>query len=98
MGERWFSDEQLAELSRPTMDRAIEAIDAGDLETARALCEGMKHEWLMLHDLYAHGTASLMTFIKERLGEEAVAESQQDGHGYWQGQVEKVWKLDRQRV
>ena len=30
--ERWFSDEELRELSRPTMDRAIEAIDAGDLE------------------------------------------------------------------
>ena len=32
MGERWFSEEELAEMSRPTMDRAIEAIDAGDLD------------------------------------------------------------------
>ena len=51
--ERWFSEDELRELSRPTMDRAIEALDAGDTETARALCEAMKHEWLMLHDLYA---------------------------------------------
>ena len=57
MSDRWFSDEELSELARPTMDRAIEAMDAGDLATARALCDGMKYEWLMLHDLYAHGMA-----------------------------------------
>jgi hypothetical protein len=34
MAERWFSDEELEQLSRPTMDRAIEAIDAGDGEAA----------------------------------------------------------------
>ncbi len=27
MPERWFSDEELTEMSRPTMDRAIEALD-----------------------------------------------------------------------
>ena len=31
MGERWFSEEELDEMARPTMDRAIEAIDRGDL-------------------------------------------------------------------
>ena len=98
MAERWFSDEQLHELSRPTMDRVIEAIDAGDLELARRLSEGMKYEWLMLHDLYAHGMAALLSFIKERLGEDAVGECQQDGHGYWQGQVDKVARLDRRQV
>ena len=42
MGERWFSDEDLKAMSRPTMDRAIEAIDAGigaddlDLEAGHA--------------------------------------------------------------
>ena len=36
MSERWFDPQELEELSRPTMDRAIEAIDAGDLEEAQA--------------------------------------------------------------
>lgn len=98
MSERWFSDEELRELSRPTMDRAIEAMDAGDLVTARARCEGMKYEWLMLHDLYAHGMAGLLSFIKERLGEDAVAEAQQDDYGYWERQVEKIGQLDRRMV
>ena len=48
MGERWFSDEELADLSRPTMDRAIEALDRGDVEEARALCDAMKHDWRYL--------------------------------------------------
>jgi NAD(P)-dependent dehydrogenase (short-subunit alcohol dehydrogenase family) len=30
MSERWFDREELDELSRPTMDRAIEALDAGE--------------------------------------------------------------------
>src|SRR3954468_7525275 len=50
MAERWFSDDELSEMSRPTMDRAIEAIEAGDLVEAKALCEAMKHEWRFLHD------------------------------------------------
>ncbi len=37
-------------MSRPTMDRAIEALDRHDVEQARALCEEMKHEWRYLHD------------------------------------------------
>jgi hypothetical protein len=76
MGERWFSDEELREMSRPTMDRAIEAIDAGDLNEAKALCEAMKHEWRFLHDMMVDGIAASMTWIKERCGEEAVGESQ----------------------
>ena len=38
MAERWFTDEELREMSRPTMDRAIEALDRGDPDKARALC------------------------------------------------------------
>ena len=41
MTDRWFSQEELAQLSRPTMDRAIEAIDAGDLREAARQCPGI---------------------------------------------------------
>src|SRR3954454_13761737 len=99
MAERWFTEEELRELSRPTMDRAIEALDAGDTESARALCEAMKYEWLMLHDLYAAGTAGLLTFIKDRLGEDAIAEAHEESMaGHWQKTVEKVAQIDRRRV
>src|SRR4051794_9268873 len=73
MPERWFTDEELREMSRPTMDRAIEAIDRGDLDRARALCEAMKHEWRSLHDLMVEGIAGLITFVQDELGDEGVA-------------------------
>src|SRR4051794_41465367 len=69
MSDRWFDQTELEQLSRPTMDRAAEAIDAGDLDTARALCEAMKHEWLMLHDLMAESVLALISFVQERLGD-----------------------------
>ena len=40
MGERWFSDEQLGEMSRPTMERAVEAIEAGDLDAGQGPVRG----------------------------------------------------------
>ena len=51
MGERWFSDDELREMSRPTMELAVEAIERGDLEEAKALCEREKHEAQFMHDM-----------------------------------------------
>jgi len=98
MSERWFSDEELAELSRPTMDKAIEALDAGDVDRARALCEEMKHEWRFLHDLMVNGVAGLLTFIQERLGEEAVREAQDGEQRFWRGAVEQIDSTDRRAI
>jgi hypothetical protein len=98
MSERWFSDEELAELSRPTMDKAIEALDAGDVDRARALCEEMKHEWRFLHDLMVNGVAGLLTFIQERLGEDAVREAQDGDQRFWRGAVEQIDSTDRRAI
>ena len=67
-----FTEEELREMSRPTMDRAIEAIDRGALDGARALCEAMKHEWRSLHDLMVEGIAGLITFVQDELGDGGV--------------------------
>jgi hypothetical protein len=85
VAERWFTDEELAELSRPTMDRAIEAIEAGDLERAKRLCAEMKREWLMLHDLMAESVLSLISFVQDRLGDDGVAEA-------WTRATEQGWR------
>ena len=68
MPERWFSDDELAEMSRPTMELASEAIDRGDPETAKQLCEREKHESQFMHDLLVDGMAGLISFVKEKLG------------------------------
>lgn len=99
MPDRWFEPEELTQLSRPTMDRAIEAIDAGDLQEARRLCGEMKHEWQMLHDLMAESVLGLVSYVQSEGGDEAVAAA-------WRYQMERGWKrhvqaiqsLDRRRV
>jgi hypothetical protein len=85
MAERWFSDEELEQLSRPTMSRAIEAIDEGDDEEAKRLCEEMKHESQFMHDLLVDGVAGLISFVKDKLGDEGVEEA-------WTYSLERSWR------
>ena len=99
MSERWFTDEELKEMSRPTMDRVIEAIDAGDLEDAKRLCEEMKHEWRFLHDMMVDGIAASMSWVKEHCGEEALGESQRWAmERYWKRSVHAVDTRDRKEI
>ncbi|GAA3561532.1 hypothetical protein GCM10022222_51670 [Amycolatopsis ultiminotia] len=99
MSQQWFDPGELAQMSRPTMDRAIEAIDRGDLEEARALCSEMRHEWRFLHDLMAEQLLGLVTFIQERFGEEYVADawtlSMERG---WRKDVAKIQQADRREI
>src|SRR5258708_29914673 len=96
MTQRWFSEHELAELSRPTMDRAVEAIDAGDLDEARRLCGEMKHEWQMLHDLMAAGVLDLVSFIQQRLGDDGVAEAWSESMGRgWRRHHDAIAALER---
>ncbi len=98
MTDRWFSTEELEQLSRPTMDRAIEAIDAGELEEARRLCAEMKHEWQMLHDLMAAGVLDLVSFIQQRLGEDGVAEAWSESMSRgWRQHHDAINSLERRR-
>ena len=89
--ERWFSPHELAEMSRPTMDRAIEALDRGDVDEARQLCEAMRYEWRFLHDLMAESMLGLVTFVQESFGEDQVAEA-------WRSALSRGWKRDTAQV
>jgi hypothetical protein len=85
MSERWFSEAELKAMSRPTMERAVEAIEAGQLERAKRLCEEMKTESQFMHDMLVDGIAGLISFVKERLGDEGVEEA-------WEYSLERGWK------
>jgi hypothetical protein len=99
MTDRWFSEQELEALSRPTMDRAVEAIDAGELHQARRLCKEMKHEWQMLHDLMAAGVLDLVSFIQQRLGDEAVAEAwTQSMNRGWRRHHDAIMARDRREL
>jgi len=82
---RWFSDEELAEMSRPTMDRVIEAIDRGDLDEAKGLCEAMKYEGQFMHDMLVDGIAGLISYVKAAEGDEGVEKA-------WEYSLERGWK------
>ena len=99
MGERWFSDSELGEMSRPTMDRAIEAIEAGDAGEAKRLCEEMKHESQFMHDLLVDGIAGLISFVKDRLGDDGVEEAWTYSlERSWRAPVETIDSMDRREV
>jgi hypothetical protein len=77
----------------------MEALDRGDIEHARALCEEMKHEWRYVHDLMVEGIAGLITFVQDRLGDEGVADawtfSQNRG---WNRDVKKIAAAERRQI
>jgi len=85
MSERWFSEAELAAMSRPTMERAVEAIDRGELERARQLCEEMKVESQFMHDMLVDGVAGLISYVQDKLGDEGVEEA-------WEYSLERGWK------
>jgi hypothetical protein len=89
--ERWFSERELVEMSRPTMDRAIDAIKAGDDELALELCEAMKYEWRFLHDVMAESMLGLVDYIQRKLGDEGVGEC-------WEVALRRGWKRDAGKV
>ena len=66
-------------------ERARAALDAGDLDAARAAIDGITAEEKPIHDLYGDMCASFLTFIAERLREEAVEEA-------WRYVADDVWK------
>lgn len=87
----WFSPEELTEMSRPTMDRAIEAIEANDLERAAALCAEMRSEWRGLHDTLVGMIAGLASHIQARLGEDALEDA-------WMDSLDRMWRTESSRV
>src|SRR5687768_8995749 len=91
MAERWFSDQELSEMSRPTMDCATDAIERGDLEEAKALCEREKHESQFMHDMLVDGMAGLISFVKEHLGDDGVREA-------WEWSLERSWKQSVEKI
>ena len=99
MGERWFEEAELREMSRPTMQRIVEAIDVGDLDGAKRLAREGQGEWLMLHDLMAESILSLVSFVQEKLGDEGVKEAWEDGlERGWKRHHGAIERLDRKAV
>ena len=78
--KRIFTDEELEEMGKRTLDVLKEAIDAGDKEKAKELAERMYREFNYLHDGYFTWVTGLQTYIYEKLGVDAVEEAERRAH------------------
>ena len=74
MSERWFQEAELAGQARARrwIARSRRSTPATRRRRER-LCEEMKHEWLMLHDLMAESVLGLISFVQDELGDDGVA-------------------------
>jgi len=100
MGNRIFTDQELKQMGRLTLDLIHEAIENGDLEKAKGLSKRMYQEFMFMHDLYRDWVAALMTYIYESYGENALNDSMRKAVAtYLKTSVELHKSLDfRKRV
>jgi hypothetical protein len=72
MTGRELSDDDIARMRTPLWEQAKDAIAAGDADGARALIDRAVAQWAGLKDYSINWITSLLTFIGEELGEDAV--------------------------
>ena len=90
MNERLFSEEELREMEKRTVDRLKEAIEAGEPERAKQIAERMYNEFVSMHDLYRDWTTAMLSAIGRRFGDEVLEEIMTEGVQSW-------WLPNRQK-
>jgi hypothetical protein len=78
--KRLFTDQELKEMSGRTLDRVLEAIEAGDKKKAKELAQRMYREFSYLHDGYGIWVTGLLSFIYKNYGVEAVEKAEREAH------------------
>jgi hypothetical protein len=78
--KRIFTDEELEEMGKRTLDLLLEAIDSGDKEKAKHLANRMYKEFNYLHDGYFTWVTGLQTYIYQNMGIDAVEEAERQAH------------------
>jgi hypothetical protein len=72
MAGRVLSEHEIETMQTPLWERAKAAIDAGDGDAARACIDRAVAQWGSLKDYSINWITSLLTFVAEELGEDAV--------------------------
>jgi hypothetical protein len=100
MTDRFFTDDELAEMGKRTLDRLTDAVDAGDPEQAKKIAKRMYNEFLSMHDLYRNWITATLSEVGQRYGDQALDEIMVEGvRAWWQPNVEKMPKgTDRDSV
>jgi hypothetical protein len=82
-GNRIFTDEELKDMGQRTVDAITEAIDAGDLDRAKALAQRMHIECQGMHDSQVEWITALLTFVGRNYGDEALLQAYGEGCTAW---------------
>ena len=83
MAERFFSEDELREMEKRTVDRLTEAIDSGDSEKAKKIAKRMYNEFLSMHDLYRNWITATLSEVGRRYGDSALEEIMTEGVRAW---------------
>lgn len=78
--KRVFTDEELEEMGKRTLDLLLEAIDSGDKAKAGDLAQRMYKEFNYLHDGYFTWVTGLQTYIYQNMGVDALEEAERQAH------------------
>ncbi|MCX6006251.1 MAG: hypothetical protein NTZ34_03205, partial [Chloroflexi bacterium] len=81
MADRIFTEAELKELGKQTIDLIQEAIDSGDMTRAKKLTQRMYREFYSMHEGFRDTVTTLLSFIGRRFGEEALYDALHEGFG-----------------
>ncbi len=99
MKKRVFSEAELDEMGKRTLDLLTEAIEAGEKEKARRLAKRMHREFSAIHDLYMNWLADLMDHVYRHWGEDELYASLRKTIGASLSPIANMEKADfRRRV
>ncbi|MBU2643871.1 hypothetical protein KKI24_04130 [bacterium] len=74
-GKRWFTDEELQDLTKSGLEQMLEAVMTGDVENAAETIKRVHREYQGTHDLYRDWITALLSFIGQRFGDETLEEA-----------------------
>jgi len=83
MAEKFFTDAELREMEKLTLDRLTDAIDAGDGDKAKKIAKRMYNEFLAMHDLYRNWVTATLSEIARRHGDEELEQIMNEGVRAW---------------
>ncbi len=91
MQDRLFSEAELREMEKRSVDRLTEAIEAGETEKAKQIAKRMYNEFLSMHDLYRNWTTATLSEIGKRFGDQTLEEIMTAGvKAWWTPNLEKM--------
>ncbi len=83
MAERFFTDDELRQMERRTVDRLTDAIEAGDATKAKKIAQRMYNEFLSMHDLYRNWITATLSEVGRRYGDQALDDVMLEGVRAW---------------